>query len=140
VVNENYDYSPSTNTSRPYVKRQNMMVAGSAFALRRSHKATSGVLNRLHVDSTKYNNDVPNKFKKEKKEKEKEPKKYEKGHHKDQHEHQYVCREKESRTTIESNSNKARMLLPASNTPLETSTETAKHEISASREVCVLES
>jgi hypothetical protein len=65
VATENYDYSASVSTLTPYVRRQNMLEAGSTSALRRSYGSTKGVLNRLHVDSNKFNNNIPNELKEE---------------------------------------------------------------------------
>ena len=48
-----------------------MLEAGSTSALRRSYRPTRGVLNRLHVDSRKFNNNVPNELKEEEKENQK---------------------------------------------------------------------
>lgn len=45
-----------------------MLEAGSTSALRRSYRSTRSVLNRLHVDSSKFNNNAPNELKEEGKE------------------------------------------------------------------------
>ena len=45
-----------------------MLEAGSTSALRRSYRLTRGILNRLHVDSSKLNNNIPNELKEEEKE------------------------------------------------------------------------
>jgi hypothetical protein len=90
VAKENYEYSVSTHTSRQYVRRRNTLEAGSAFALRRSHRATGGILNWLDLDSTKSTNNVSNEYKEEE-EKEKE-KRQEMNHQEDNYDHSHEKR------------------------------------------------
>src|SRR3954451_585011 len=100
VANENYDCGASVSTLTLYARRQSMPEAGSTFTLRRSSRPTRGVLNRLHVDSSKFNDNVPNKLKEKEKEKRKgkeNEKKRERNHRGSQYQdHNRYYHEKES--------------------------------------------
>lgn len=98
ILNEKPDFG---TTSRHSVLRPREVEDASI--ARRSHRVTSGVLNRLHLDSSPVNNSANNevkeeekKGKKEEKKGKKEQKKYEKrwkshheGHHEGHHGYQY---------------------------------------------------
>ncbi len=90
VVNQNYDYSGSMTMVRRCARRLSALEAGLTPLPRRPHRVTSGVLNRLHVDSSNFRNNVPNKPKEEKKQNPKGKNENEKGvekrHHKNHHE------------------------------------------------------
>jgi hypothetical protein len=99
-----------------------MLEAGSTPALRRSYRSTTGVLNRLHVDSSKFNNNVPNELKEEEKEnrrsKENE-KKQERIHRGDSFQYQnQCCHEKESFLNKTAKSTKLETAVPKSSISL----------------------
>jgi hypothetical protein len=135
VANENYDYSASMNTSRPYARRRNSLEAGSTSALRRSHRATRGFLNRLHLDLTEPNNNVPSKYKEEEEEEEKEEnrngkKENEKRQEKNDREHEYEYRhEKRSCLKNMMRTRKDGTAVQGSSTLLESTRRTLKHQL-----------
>jgi hypothetical protein len=96
----------------------------------------SGVLNRLHMDSTKSDSNVPKEHKEEEKgnwKGEEKEKKYEKIFHKDlyKHHHQYD-HEMESHVTRKSNPTKSGMALPVLIMPVLPTSVTRENESFAS--------
>jgi hypothetical protein len=124
------------NTPRPYARRRNSLEAGSTSALRRSHRATRGFLNRLHLDLTEPNNKVPSKYKEEEKEKEENrngKKENEKRQEKDDRGHEYEYRH-EKRSCLKNimRMRKDGTAVQGSSTLLESTRRTLKQQSSAS--------
>jgi hypothetical protein len=136
VANETYDYGASVSTLTLYARRQSMPEAGSTSTLRRSYRSMRGVLDRLHVDSSKFNDNVPNELKEEEKEKRKSKeneKKRERNHQGGQYrDHNRYYHEKESFLNKAAKSTKLGTAVPKSSISLEPTKTALRHQRSTS--------
>ena len=113
-----------------------MLETESTSALRRLSRSTEGVLNRLHLDSSKFNNNVPNELKEEEKEnrrsKENE-KKREGSHQKRQYRYQNrYYHEKEGFLNKTAKSTKLGTAIPKPSIPLESTKMALRFQSSTS--------